>query len=63
SAEPGLRDRLNALEKQILIEALARSRWIKKQAAAILGIDARNLPYLLRKHDLGGTPEGGHSFH
>jgi PAS domain S-box-containing protein len=52
SAELSLRDKLNVLEKQILIEALARANWIKKRAADLLGIDPRNLPYLLRKHHL-----------
>ena len=61
--EPGLRDKLNALEKQILIEALVRSSWIKKQAAVMLGIDARNLPYLLRKHDLDRASVGKHGLH
>lgn len=48
----GLREKLNLLEKQILLEALARANWIKKHAAEMLHIDARNLPYLLRKHQL-----------
>jgi transcriptional regulator with GAF, ATPase, and Fis domain len=48
----GLRERLNLLERQILLETLARTNWIKKQAADVLRIDARNLPYLLRKHRL-----------
>jgi two-component system, NtrC family, response regulator AtoC len=52
SIEPGLRDKLNALEKQILIDTLVRANGVKKQAAAMLGIDARNMPYLLRKHHL-----------
>lgn len=52
SIEPGLRDKLNALEKQILMDTLVRANGIKKHAAAMLGIDARNLPYLLRKHRL-----------
>lgn len=52
SIEPGLRDKLNALEKQILVDALVRANGIKKHAASMLGIDARNLPYLLRKHHL-----------
>ena len=52
SMEPGLRDKLNALEKQILMDALVRANGIKKHAALMLGIDARNLPYLLRKHHL-----------
>ncbi len=48
----GLRERLNLLEKQILLETLMRANWIKKHAAEMLHIDARNLPYLLRKHQL-----------
>lgn len=52
SAELGLREKLNLLEKQILLDTLLRANWIKKQAAAMLQIDARNLPYLLRKHNL-----------
>ena len=51
-AELNLRDKLHVLEKQILIEALARANWVKKRAADMLGIDPRNLPYLLRKHHL-----------
>src|SRR5262249_47213457 len=52
STELSLRDKLNVFEKQILIEALARANWVKKRAADMLGIDPRNLPYLLRKHRL-----------
>ena len=52
ATEPGLRDKLNVLERQILIDALVRANGIKKRAAAMLGMDARNLPYLLRKHHL-----------
>jgi DNA-binding NtrC family response regulator len=50
--EPYLRGRLNDYEKQMLIEALARAGGVKKRAAEMLGVDARNLPYLLRKHQL-----------
>ena len=52
SAEPSLRDKLNLLEKQIILDALARANGIKTVAAAMLQIDRRNLPYLLRKHNL-----------
>jgi two-component system, NtrC family, response regulator AtoC len=52
AAELGLREKLNLLERQILLDTLFRANWIKKQAAAMLRIDARNLPYLMRKHDL-----------
>jgi PAS domain S-box-containing protein len=52
SAELGLRDMLNLLERQIILDTLIRTNWIKKRAADLLRIDARNLPYLLRKHNL-----------
>ncbi len=52
AVELGLREKLNLLERQILLDTLFRANWIKKQAAVMLQIDARNLPYLLRKHNL-----------
>mgnify|MGYP001953014616 CR=1 FL=1 len=47
-----LRSRLDATEKQLLREALTRAGGRRKDAAALLGIDPRNLAYYLRKHDL-----------
>jgi DNA-binding NtrC family response regulator len=52
AVELGLREKLNLLERQILLDTLFRANWIKKQAAAMLRIDARNMSYLLRKHHL-----------
>ncbi len=52
SAGPGLREKLNLLERQILLDALLIANGIKKEAAIRLGIDPRNMPYLLRKHHL-----------
>ena len=52
SAELGLREQLNLLEKQIITDALSRANGVKKQAAMMLQIDPRNFPYLLRKHNL-----------
>jgi len=52
SAVPGLRNKLNLFEKQIILDALTHANGIKKQAAAMLQIDPRNFPYLLRKHNL-----------
>lgn len=52
AAQLGLREKLNLLERQILLDTLFRANWIKKHAAAMLKIDARNLPYLLHKHQL-----------
>jgi two-component system response regulator AtoC len=63
STEPGLRDKLNVVEREILIEALARANGIKKRAAAMLGVDARNLPYLLKKHHLDQEPNPDVSVH
>ncbi len=62
TAELGLRDMLNLLEKQILLNTLVRANGIKKRAAALLHIDARNLPYLLRKHNLSeiSLPNGSY---
>jgi DNA-binding NtrC family response regulator len=50
SRDLNLRGNLDAREKQILLQALERSRGKKKEAANLLGIDARNLGYYLRKH-------------
>jgi two-component system response regulator AtoC len=56
STELGLREQLNLLEKQILLDTLLRAQGIKKHAAAMLGIDPRNMPYLMRKHRLVRHP-------
>lgn len=50
TVQPGLKDQLNAFEKQILTDASVRASESKKHAASILKIDARKPPYLLRKH-------------
>ncbi|HJS74834.1 MAG TPA: sigma-54 dependent transcriptional regulator [Vicinamibacteria bacterium] len=47
-----LRDALGRLERELLLEALQRARQVRKDAAALLGIDPRNLSYYLRKHGL-----------
>ncbi len=47
-----LRSALSAEEKRTLIEALRRARGVRREAARLLGIDARNLGYFLRKHGL-----------
>ncbi|NIV95781.1 PAS domain S-box protein [candidate division KSB1 bacterium] len=51
SAEISLRAKLNLLERQIIQDALTRAKGVKKQAAALLQIDPRNFPHLLRKHN------------
>jgi len=52
--ELNLRDALNALERQLLLEAQRRAGGVRKEAARLLGIDPRNLSYYMRKHDLAG---------
>ena len=63
ASEPCLRERLNVVERQMLIDALARANGVKKRAAAMLGVDARNLPYLLRKHRLDESSGADVSVH
>jgi DNA-binding NtrC family response regulator len=45
-----VRRRVDALERQLITEALSRAGGKKRQAAALLGIDPKNLGYYLRKH-------------
>jgi DNA-binding NtrC family response regulator len=55
-----IRRRMDGLERKLIAEALARAGGKKREAAALLGIDPKNLGYYLRKHGLGGgAPEGG----
>ena len=50
STDLQLRRNLDAVEKELVLAALARSQGVKKEAAHLLGIDPRNLGYYLRKH-------------
>jgi DNA-binding NtrC family response regulator len=50
--ELNLRDALNKLERDLLLEAHRRANGVRKEAAHLLGIDPRNLSYYMRKHDL-----------
>jgi two-component system, NtrC family, response regulator AtoC len=47
-----LRENLNRLERSLLVEAHRRSHGVRREAARLLGIDARNLAYYWRKHGL-----------
>jgi transcriptional regulator with GAF, ATPase, and Fis domain len=47
-----MRENLNRLERSLLMEALRRSHGVRREAARLLGIDARNLAYYCRKHGL-----------
>ncbi|HYK91460.1 MAG TPA: sigma-54 dependent transcriptional regulator [Acidobacteriota bacterium] len=50
--ELNLRSALAAEERRTLIEALDQARGVRREAARLLGVDARNLGYFLRKHGL-----------
>jgi transcriptional regulator with GAF, ATPase, and Fis domain len=52
-----LRESLNRLERELLLEAQRRSGGVRKDAAHLLGVDPRNLAYFLRKHGLAGAGE------
>ena len=47
-----LRENLNRLERSLLVEAHRRAHGVRREAARLLGIDARNLAYYWRKHGL-----------
>jgi DNA-binding NtrC family response regulator len=47
-----LRENLNGLERTLIVEAHRRSGGVRREAARLLGIDARNLAYYCRKHGL-----------
>jgi DNA-binding NtrC family response regulator len=47
-----IRERSGALEKQLILEALRRTRGRKGEACALLGIDASNFAYYVKKHQL-----------
>jgi len=50
--ELNLREALNRLERELLLEAHKRAGGVRKDAAQLLGIDPRNFSYYLRKHGL-----------
>ena len=47
-----IRSVLARREKEVVLEALRRSKGLRKEAARLLGIDQRNLAYYLRKHGI-----------
>ncbi len=53
AAETGtLEEKLNALEKELILTSLARHDWIQIRAAEELGISERVLRYKIKKHGL-----------
>jgi two-component system, NtrC family, response regulator AtoC len=53
----GLRDKLDRLERSLILEAHRRSKGVRREAARLLGIDPRNLAYYFRKHGLDPDSE------
>ncbi len=51
--EFNIRSNLDAREKELVLGALERAKGKKRDASDLLGIDARNLGYYLRKHKIG----------
>jgi DNA-binding NtrC family response regulator len=47
-----LRENLSRLERSLIVEAHKRARGVRREAARLLGIDARNLAYYCRKHGI-----------
>jgi transcriptional regulator with PAS, ATPase and Fis domain len=45
-----LKERLELVERQIIVEALRKSDGVRTRTAELLGIDRRNLGYFLQKH-------------
>jgi DNA-binding NtrC family response regulator len=54
--EFNIRSNLDAREKELVLGALERSKGKKRDASDLLGIDARNLGYYLRKHKIQDKP-------
>jgi len=50
-----LAENLEAIEKEMLLDALEKSNWVQTRAAAYLGISERVLRYKMRKYDLKNT--------
>lgn len=51
--KPGtLVDRLDAIEREMILSALDKKHWVQTQAAELLGISERVLRYKMKKHDI-----------
>ena len=53
-----IRRRVDALERKLIADALARSGGKRREAASLLGIDPKNMGYYLRKHGMVEGPGG-----
>jgi len=47
-----LTERLNALEKEAITEALSETGWVKARAARMLGITERMIGYKIKKYGI-----------
>jgi transcriptional regulator with GAF, ATPase, and Fis domain len=47
-----LTERLNALEKEAILDALSETGWVKARAARILGITERMIGYKIKKYGI-----------
>ena len=56
-----LAENLEAMEKEMLLDALEKNSWVQTRAAAFLGISERVLRYKMKKYDLKNTPHNNHS--
>ena len=53
-----LRDAVESFENQLIVQALERTSWNKKQAARLLGLPRTTLLEMLKRKRIGpGTPE------
>ncbi len=58
-----LPDNLEAMEKEMLLDALEKNHWVQTRAAAFLGISERVLRYKMKKHDLKNVAPTKNSSH
>ena len=45
---------INGIEKDLLLKALERSKWVKKKAARMLRLNTRSFRYRLEKYAIKG---------
>jgi two-component system response regulator AtoC len=55
-----LPENLEAMEKEMLLDALEKSNWVQTRAASFLGISERVLRYKMKKYDLKNSSQNKH---
>lgn len=58
-----LPENLEAMEKEMLLDALEKSNWVQTRAASFLGISERVLRYKIKKYDLKNVSPNKNSSH